>query len=73
MESAKPIITCLASHFKLSKEQGVATQEERDFMAKVLYASAIGSLMYVMICTRPVIAQVVGVVGRFMQNSRKEH
>ena len=73
MQSAKPVSTPLASHFKLSKEQGVATQEEREFMAKIPYASAMGSLMYVMVCTRPDIAQAVGVVSRFMQNPGKEH
>ena len=72
MESAKPISTSLASHFKLSKEQGVATQEEREFMAKVLYAFVIRNLMYSMVCTRPVIAQAVVVVSGFMQNPGKE-
>ena len=37
-------------------------------MAKVPYASAIGSLMYVMVCTRPDIAQAVGAVSRYMNN-----
>ena len=37
------------------------------------YASAVGSLMYVMICTRPDIAQAVGVVSRFMVNLGREH
>jgi hypothetical protein len=32
-------------------------------MAFVPYASAIGSLMYTMVCTRPDIAQVVGVLS----------
>ena len=35
-------------------------------MSKVPYASAIGSLMYAMVCTRPDIARAVGVVSRFM-------
>ncbi|RVW76573.1 Retrovirus-related Pol polyprotein from transposon TNT 1-94 [Vitis vinifera] len=40
-------------------------------MSKVPYASAIGSLMYAMVCTRPDIAHVVGVVSRFMSASLK--
>ena len=36
-----------------SKDQCPKTQEERDHMARVPYASAIGSLMYAMLCTRP--------------------
>ena len=35
-------------------------------MSKVPYASAIGSLMYAMVCTRPNIAYVMGVMSRFM-------
>ena len=40
-------------------------------MSKVSYASTIGSLMYAMVCTRPNIAHVVGVVSKFMSRSRK--
>ena len=42
-------------------------------MAKVPYSSAVGSLMYAMVCTRPDIAHVVGVVSRFLENPGKEH
>ncbi|XP_076930795.1 uncharacterized protein LOC143595730 [Bidens hawaiensis] len=42
-------------------------------MAKVPYASAVGSLMYAMVCTRPDIAHAVGVVSRFMSDPGKEH
>ena len=42
-------------------------------MAKVPYASAIGSLMYAMVCTRLDIAHAVGVVSRYMSNSSKQH
>ena len=56
MNEAKLVSTPLGSHFKLSKEQSPKTEEERDHMSKVPYASAIGSLMYAMVCTRPDIA-----------------
>jgi len=42
-------------------------------MYQVLYASTVGSLIYAMICTRLDIAQVVGVVSRFMGNLGGEH
>ena len=42
-------------------------------MSKVPYVSAIGSLMYAMVCTRPNIAHVVGVVSRYMSNPGKQH
>eukprot|EP00253_Pinus_taeda_P019132 PITA_19132 len=37
------------------------------------YASAVGSLMYAMVCTRPDIAHAVGVLSRFMSKPGKEH
>ena len=70
MNEAKPVSTPLGSHFKLSKEQSPKIEEERDHMSKVPYASAIGSLMYVMVCTRPNITHAVGVVSRFMSRPR---
>ena len=44
-----------------------------DYMSKVPYASAVGSLMYAMVYTNPDIAHEVGVVSRYMNNSGKEH
>ena len=73
MNEAKPMSMPLGSYFKLSKEQSPKTKEERDHMNKVPYASAIGSLMYVMVCTRPNIAHVVRVVSRFMSRPGKQH
>ena len=37
------------------------------------YASAVGSLMYAMLCTRPDIYYVVGVVSRFQSNPSPDH
>ena len=73
INDAKPRTTPLANHFKLSKEQSPKTFEERDHMALVQYASAVGSLMYAMVCTRPDIAHAVGVVSRYMANPGKEN
>uniref|UniRef100_A0A3Q7HPN3 Reverse transcriptase Ty1/copia-type domain-containing protein n=1 Tax=Solanum lycopersicum TaxID=4081 RepID=A0A3Q7HPN3_SOLLC len=73
VNDAKPRTTPLANHFKLSKEQSLKTIVERDHMALVPYASAVGSLMYAMVCTRPNIAHAVGVVSRYMANPGKEH
>ena len=51
MGEEKPVTTHLATDFKLSKKQSPTTKEEQDHVAKVSYASAIGSLMYAMVCT----------------------
>ena len=42
-------------------------------MSKVPYSSAVGSLMYAMVCTRPDITHVVGVVSKYLNNQRKEN
>ena len=42
-------------------------------MSKVPYASAIGSLMYAMVCIRPDIAHAVGVMSKFMSRPGKQH
>jgi hypothetical protein len=42
-------------------------------MSRVPYASAVGSLMYAMVCTKPYIAHVVGVLSRYMSKPGKEH
>jgi hypothetical protein len=42
-------------------------------MSHVPYVSAVGSLMYAMVCTRPYISHVVGVLSRYMSKLGKEH
>ncbi|GJY06382.1 retrovirus-related pol polyprotein from transposon TNT 1-94 [Tanacetum coccineum] len=63
----------LGDQFKLSKKQAPKMKASRLRIAKVPYALAVGSLLYAMVCTRPDIAHVVGVVSRFMSNPGREH
>ena len=42
-------------------------------MSRIPYANVVGCLMYAMVCTRPNISHVVGVVSRYMENLGKEH
>ena len=42
-------------------------------MKTVPYASAVGSLMYSMLCTRPDICFAVGMVSRYQSNPGREH
>ena len=42
-------------------------------MSKVPYASAVGCLMYAMVCTRPNLAQVVSTVSKFLSNPGQSH
>jgi ATP-binding cassette subfamily B (MDR/TAP) protein 1 len=50
-----------------------SNEAERMEMSRVPYASAVGSLMFAMICTRPDIAQAVRAVSRYMANHGREH
>jgi len=42
-------------------------------MQKIPYASAVRSLMYAPVCTRPDIAYIVGVLGIYLSNPRMDH
>ena len=72
-EKTKPVSTPLDPHFKLSASQCPKTEEEREYISKVPYSNAVGSLMYAMVCIRPDISHAVGIVNRYMHNPGKEH
>ena len=73
MKNSKPISTPLAGHFKLNKRLYPSMEKEKGEMSVIPYSSAIGSLMYAMVCTRPDISHVVGVISRFLANLGKSH
>ncbi|GJW84275.1 retrovirus-related pol polyprotein from transposon TNT 1-94 [Tanacetum coccineum] len=73
MSSAKSVNTPSSANFRLSTTCAPQTQAEIEYMSRIPYASAVGSLMYVMVCTRPDIALAMGVVSRYMAHPRKEH
>ena len=58
---------------KLGAEDNPTSNDEKVEMAKIPYASAVGSLMYAMVCMRPYIAHAVGVVSCFLSNPGKDH
>ena len=46
---------------------------ERDQMKAVPYFSIVSSLMYAQVCTRPDIAFVVGILGRYLSDLSQSH
>ncbi|TYJ96374.1 gag/pol protein [Cucumis melo var. makuwa] len=52
----------------LSKEQCPKIPQEVEDMSNIPYASAVGSLMYATLCTRPDICYSVGIVSRYQSN-----
>uniref|UniRef100_A0A2N9HC61 Integrase catalytic domain-containing protein n=1 Tax=Fagus sylvatica TaxID=28930 RepID=A0A2N9HC61_FAGSY len=73
MLDANPVRTPLANHFRLSGNQCPKNEEEIENMSKVPYASAVGCLMYAMVCTRLDLAHAVSTVSRYMANPGREH
>eukprot|EP00253_Pinus_taeda_P008943 PITA_08943 len=72
-ELDRPVKVPIPVGVRLSAEQCPKTQEEEEDMSCVPYASAVGSLMCAMVCTRPDIAHAVGVLSRFMSKPGKAH
>ncbi|KAG8481529.1 hypothetical protein CXB51_026324 [Gossypium anomalum] len=66
MRSAKPVSTPLAAHFRLSSALSPQSDDEIEYMSHVPYSSAVGSLMYAMVCSRPDLSYAVSAVSRYM-------
>jgi len=72
-DEAKSVSSSLAPHFKLSARMSPKTIHDRENMSHISYASAIGSLMYAMVCTRSDLSQAVSMVSRYMHDPGKSH
>nr|GEX50865.1 hypothetical protein [Tanacetum cinerariifolium] len=57
----------------LSKSKCATTSAEMKRMQNVPYASAVGSIMYAVRCTRPDVAFAQNITNRFQQNSGEAH
>ncbi|KAL0445171.1 UNVERIFIED_CONTAM: Retrovirus-related Pol polyprotein from transposon TNT 1-94 [Sesamum latifolium] len=73
MNNAKTSSVPLATHFQLSKNQSPKSDTEKKHMKKVPYSNAIGSVMYLMVYTRPDIAYAVSCLSRYMSNAGPPH
>ncbi|KAK8978738.1 hypothetical protein V6N11_001744 [Hibiscus sabdariffa] len=68
MEASKKGFLPMTHGISLSKEMCPSTSQERERMSQVLYASAIGSIMYAMICTRPDLSYALSMTSRYQAN-----
>ncbi|KAL4292066.1 hypothetical protein GQ457_14G013900 [Hibiscus cannabinus] len=50
-----------------------STPQERERMSQIPYASAIGSIMYVMICTRPDLSYALSMTSQYQTNPGEGH
>jgi hypothetical protein len=73
MSDCKPVSTPMSPGSKLSSSMAPSTPEDTSFMKSVPYLSAVGSLMYLAITTRPDISYAVGVLARFNSNPGPTH
>jgi hypothetical protein len=55
MCKAKPVSSTLTGHLKLSSKENPTSEKEKDEMKKMPYASAVGSLMYTIMCVQGLI------------------
>nr|GEZ08246.1 hypothetical protein [Tanacetum cinerariifolium] len=63
----------MQANLRLSKSQGASTPAELNRMQNVPYASAMGSIMYVVRCTRADVAFAQNVTSRFQRNPGDLH
>ncbi|GJW05993.1 retrotransposon protein, putative, ty1-copia subclass [Tanacetum coccineum] len=68
MENSKRGSIPMQEKLRLSKSQGASTPAELKRMKNVPYASAVGSIMYAVRCTRPDVAFAQNITSRFQQN-----
>lgn len=65
MGNYKPMSTPFAPHFNLSINACPAIENEINVMPSIPYFSVVGSLIYVMVCTRPDLAYAVSMVSLY--------
>jgi len=73
MDAAKKGFLPLSHKFRLSKTQILVSADERSRMDKIPYASAVGSIMYVMICTRPDVSYALSMTSRYQSDPGESH
>ena len=73
MKDCSPGLTPIVKGDKFSLNQCPSNDLKREEMKNISYASALGSLMYAQVCTRPDIAYTVGLLGRYQSNPALEH
>ena len=73
MYDTKPVSTPLAAHFRLSSALCPVSDGDIEYIYRVSYSSAVGSLMYAMFCSHRDLSHALSVVSRDMANPDKQH
>ena len=73
MENSKKWFLPVPRGSRMSVTQSAVTAKDRREMSIIPYASAIGSIMYAMLSTRPYVALAISLTNHFQSNPGKEH
>ena len=73
MQNSKKGLLPFRHGVPLFDDQRPKTSKEEKMMRQIPYTSAVGSLMYAMLCSRPNIYYSVGIVSRYQSNPRPKH
>ncbi|KAK8680799.1 hypothetical protein V6N13_109737 [Hibiscus sabdariffa] len=73
MEASKKGFLPMTHGISLSKEMCPSTSQERERMSQIPYASAIGSIMYAMICTCPDLSYALSMTSQYLANPGEGH
>ena len=73
MKNCSPSPTPIVKGDRFSLNQCQKNDHEREKTRDAPYASVVGSLMYAQVCTRPDIAYVIRVLGKYQSNPRVDH
>jgi hypothetical protein len=73
MDNCSTVDTPMNPGLRLSRDQCPKSDEERQEMKDIPYISAVGSVMYLAMMTRPDIAEPASVLARFNSNPGMTH
>ena len=73
MEQSKKEFLPVLQGVKSSKTQNPTTAEDRERMKVIPYASAIGSIMYAMLCTRPIVYPALSLAREYNRDLGVDH
>ncbi len=73
MEQSKKEFLPIMQGVKLSKTQNTTTTENRNRMKVIPYASAIGSIKYDMLCTRPIVYPALSLAREYNSDLGVDH
>ena len=73
MDQAKKWFLPVLQGVQLSTAQCPTTAKDKEEMSVIPYASAIGSIMYAMLCTRPDVCLSISLAGRYQSNPGVDH